>query len=111
MKIYISKGELLFLDRRRAGKSQPQRAVQLEMDYYEYRRLEQEGSRENTPKDIPYHATLGDYSTIIRRRLCLSQEQVSEKLGSTRYLVNRMEMDEIPNSELAGLMRSLVQKS
>lgn len=109
MQIYISRGEQLFLDRRKVGNSQPQRAIQVGIDYYEYRRLEQEGPREDTVKDIPYDATLGDYSTIIRRRLGLSQEQVAEKLGSTRYLVNRMEMDEIANSELADLMRFLWQ--
>lgn len=110
MKIFISKGEELFLDRRRVGNSQPQHAIQTGIDYYEYRRLEQEGPKEHTIKDIPKEATQGDYCTVIRRRLGLSQEEVAAKLGISRRILNRMELDELPNGELFSLMRLLLQE-
>lgn len=108
MELYVSKGEALFLDRRHAGASQPQWASHLGMDFYEYRRIEIAGPKENTAKDIRRESTYGDYCAIIRRRLGLTQQEVAEKLGTTRFRVNRMELDEIPNSELVDLMRSLL---
>lgn len=109
MEIRISRGEKLFLDRRRSGHTQPQRAALLGIDYYEYRRLEQIGHHDDTPKDIVYNASIGDYCTIMRRRIGLSQQQVAEELETTRYLVNRMELDEAANSQLYDYIKGLVQ--
>lgn len=111
MKLKISQGEKLFLDRRQKGLTQPKMALALGIDYYRYRELEQQGSRDNTVKDITQNVCRGDYCTIIRRRLGLSQEEIAEKLGTTRYIVNRMELSRMTNIELYNLMRKLAKEN
>lgn len=111
MKLKVSQGEKLFLDRREKGLTQPQMALFLNIDYYEYRRKEQEGSLHHTAKDIPHDVCRGDYCTVIRRRLGLSQNQVAEKLGTSRYCVNRMELSRLGNIELYNLMKQLAREN
>ena len=62
-----------------------------------------------TIQNIVYNASIGDCCTIMRRRMGLSQEQVAEMLETTRYLVNRMELDEVANSQLYDYIKGLVQ--
>lgn len=111
MNLKISKGEKLFLDRRKKGLTQPKMALALGIDYYRYRELEQKGHLDDTVKDITQNVCRGDYCTVMRRRLGLSQEEIAERLGTTRYIVNRMEMSRVTNTELYNLIRNLAKEA
>lgn len=110
MNLKISQGEKLFLDRRQKGLTQPKMALALGIDCYKYRELEQKGHLDDTVKDITQNVCRGDYCTLIRRRLGLSQEEIAEKLGTTRYIVNRMELSRMTNTDLYSLIRKLAKE-
>ena len=95
----LTPGERLTIARRRPGLSQKDAAYGYGVSLSTYRRYEAD---EYETTAVPYCplqiVTVPEQCFILRRRKGLSQADVAEKIGRSRWFVNMVEMGEIrPN--------------
>ena len=86
--IQITTGEKLFVERRRAGRSQAQQAKKLKVNIKVYCQLERQAEGREIVKDL----TVAEACTLLRRRNGLTQANVALDMGVTRFWVRRMEL-------------------
>ena len=93
----LTKGEHLFLQRRRLGLTQVEMAEYKSFTHWSYVKKE-ESKKKETGKLIrltPFETCL-----LYRRRTGFTQAQVAAEMGITRKAVNKMERGIIPCDEL-----------
>lgn len=106
----LSHGERLLVDRRRRGLSQGEAAARYLLEPWQYGLAERDDS-ELSPDVWAWVQTIAprirsselrpnERCLLLRRRARLTQEEVAEHMGRSRWWVNQMERGEAPCDEL-----------
>lgn len=91
-----SKGESLFLGRRRANLKQAEAAEKYGVHVDIYREWEADRRTADQPWQRLGNIKLHEKCVILRRRAKLTQRALAEKMGCTRLWVNQMENGDAP---------------
>jgi ribosome-binding protein aMBF1 (putative translation factor) len=94
----LTKGEHLFILRRRENKNQIQKAQEMNMKIKKYIRLEK--GKPDDAKEIELELLPHEQCVIHRRRRGYSQAAVAKELGCSRHWLNLMEHGTFLNAEL-----------
>lgn len=99
--IKTTKGESLFLWRRRQGLSQPEAAAQFKVSVDTYREWEADQRTKDQPRQLLGGALKPHEVCVIkRRREKLTQREVGRRMGCTRLWVHQMEAGQGPVERL-----------
>lgn len=105
----LTVGENLLITRRRENESQEEVAKRLGITRNQYGRLERD--QEDCVK-VPLlkidNLSPHEKCFLLRRRAELTQEEVAEEIGVTRFWLNQMELGKVSNAELVKFWESRV---
>lgn len=96
----LTKGELLFLDRRKRGETQAQAAKRIGTNRYIYGFWERDEPIRPYPKTNYRCKEKEEIFIIIRRRAGLTQKQMAKKLKCSENWYRMMEKGQVDNKKL-----------
>lgn len=100
----LSVGERLFLRRRRLGWSQREAARHMKVSRTKYGRYERDQEECPVGADPIEYLTDNEQATILRRREGLTQKDVADEIGMSRYWVSKMETGGADAERIKSLM-------
>ncbi len=92
---YLTKGEKLFLIRRRLGLNQDERAKQLSLARHRYAKMERDEVTDVLDMKLLGGLKSHEKCVIYRRRCGQSQRKLAEEMKLSRVWVNKMESGEV----------------
>lgn len=95
-----TKGESLFLARRRAGINQVEAAQRHGVHVDKYREWEADERTKDQPWARLGALKINEVCVLLRRRAGITQRQLAETMGCTRLWINQMERGEAPADRL-----------
>lgn len=102
----LTNGETLFLRRRRQGESQSQAAKRFNISRVSYNRWEVDAVPSMSKRERIMKLEPHELCSLYRRRNQLSQEEVADMSGLTRWLVNQKEVGRVNADDLLACWNS-----